>query len=232
MFCANCGQELPAGASFCPSCGMAAGQGGRVSVTQELPEGIIIDESGILQWEYVQNMWTNPVHMYLLLKIFFIVATCVMGIICLMGGVFGDLDMRDMVFACGLIYGTCLLLCLLGVLAVNLLHGGKNYYEFVMGEEGVMHIANRKHSERLEKLMDVAFLVGVATEDPNMVGASMAGRNNAYAMKFSDVKKINEHRSNDYIEIYESMFSYNHIYAYPHQYDFVLNYIRVHCPNV
>jgi len=239
MFCGKCGAPMPDGSGFCPACGAAVPAGaessGGASRVDDLagqtalPEGIVMDETGVLHWEYVQNMWTNPVHLYLLLKIFFIVGTCVLAIICTMGGIFGDFSISDMVFACAFIYGICLVLCLLGVAFVNLLHGGRNYYEFVMGAEGVMHIANRKSFAKVERLMDVCAVIGTLTGDDNMVGASMAGRNNTYAMKFADVKKIREHRQNDYIEIYENLFNYNHIYSYPHQYDFVLNYIRAHC---
>ena len=51
-------------------------------------------------------------------------------------------------------------------------------------------------------------------------------------MRFDDVKKINEHRRNDYIEIYGGLFNYNHIYVYPHQYEFVLGYIKARCQNL
>ena len=60
----------------------------------------------------------------------------------------------------------------------------------------------------------------------------LAGRSNTYAMRFDDVKKINEHRRNDYIEIYGGLFNYNHIYVYPHQYEFVLGYIKARCQNL
>lgn len=226
MFCTNCGQELSPGASFCPECGTAvASQAG-------LPEGIVSDETGVLQWEYEQNMWTNPVHLYLLLKLFFIVSTCVLAFIGIIGVLVADFTFGDVLFACALIYGTSFVLCLLGVAFVNLYHGGKNYYEFVMGEEGVMHIANRKTFQKIERLMDAGAVIGTVTGDANMVGASLTGRSNTYAMKFSEVKKIYEHRANDYIEIYGGLFNYNHIYAYPHQYDFVLGYIKAHCPQV
>ena len=146
MFCGKCGAPMPDGSGFCPACGAAVPAGaessGGASRVDDLagqtalPEGIVMDETGVLHWEYVQNMWTNPVHLYLLLKIFFIVGTCVLAIICTMGGIFGDFSISDMVFACAFIYGICLVLCLLGVAFVNLLHGGRNYYEFVMGAEG------------------------------------------------------------------------------------------------
>ena len=41
-----------------------------MSKGDDLPEGISMDETGVLEWEYVQNMWANPVHLYLLLKIY------------------------------------------------------------------------------------------------------------------------------------------------------------------
>lgn len=246
MFCTNCGKALGDGAQYCSACGAAvqgavpveaespggAGCGNDRAGLSALPEGIVMDETGVLHWEYVQNMWKNPVHLYLLLKIFFVVATCVLVIISVMGALVGSFQLKDIVFACALIYGTCLVLCLLGVAFVNLFHGGRNYYEFVMGAEGVMHIANRKNFAKVERLMDAGAVIGTLTGDANMVGASMAGRNNTYAMKFAEVKEIHEHRQNDYIELYESLFSYNHIYAYPHQYDFVLNYIKARCLNV
>ena len=203
-----------------------------MSKGDDLPEGISVDETGVLEWEYVQNMWANPVHLYLLLKILMIVDTCILVLICIIGAVVADIEPGDMLFACGLIYGISLVLCLLGVAFVNLLHGGKNYYEFAMGAEGVMHVANRKTFDRVAKLMDAAAVIGTATGDANMVGASMAGRSNTCTMKFDEVKKINEHRKNDYIEIYSGLFNYNHIYAYPHQYEFVLGYIRAHCRNL
>lgn len=95
-----------------------------------------------------------------------------------------------------------------------------------------MHIANRKTFKKIERLMDAGAVIGAVTGDANMVGASLAGRSNTYAMKFDDVKKINEHRRNDYIEIYGGLFNYNHIYVYPHQYEFVLGYIKARCQNL
>lgn len=159
-------------------------------------------------------------------------STCVLAFIGIIGVLVADFTFWDVLFACALIYGTSFVLCLLGVALVNLYHGGKNYYEFVMGEEGVMHIANRKTFQKIERLMDAGAVIGTVTGDANMVGASLTGRSNTYAMKFSEVKKIYEHRANDYIEIYGELFNYNHIYAYPHQYDFVLGYIKAHCPQV
>ena len=227
MYCVNCGQELAEGASVCPGCGMVA-----ATWQGDLPEGIYRDKEGLMQWEYELNMWKNPVHLYMLVKTAFIADAFVMAIFCMIVGLSADMGLEDILSACAYICGGSLVLCLLGTLVVNIFLGGRIYQEFIMGEDGFMTVTSRKTYKRLGRFMQTGAVAGTLAWDANMVRASMDGRCNTFAVKFSELKKINEHRKNDCIEVYGDLSNYNQIYAYPHQYDFVLGYIKAHCRNL
>ena len=64
-----------------------------------------------------------------------------------------------------------------------------------------------------------------------MVGTSLAvAAGDTFVSRYSDVKAVIAKRRNDLIKV-NNVLQRNTIYAEPHQYEFVWNYITSHCPD-
>ena len=242
MFCKNCGNQLNDSARFCPSCGAPANvapapqrapePATRGAGSHALPPGIERLEDGTLCWTYFQSLWSNPTILYTLLKVMGVSVLIVMLIIGGIGLMEGSFAVSEMLMIGGGLAVGMTALSLIGYAVYAAVSGGEYGMLFFMNDAIIVHMAMPKEAKRGDRVSDMAVLVGALTGNPTLAGMGLAnyGRN-AMESKFAEVKSITQDRAHDLINV-RSGFEFNHIYAAPAQYDFVLSHIANHCPNV
>jgi len=244
MFCQNCGNQLSDNAKFCPSCGTPAPQmtqtpafgpkepAGRETGGSALPPGIERLEDGTLCWTYYQSLWSNPTILYTLLKVMGVAVLIVMLIIGGIGLIEGSFAASEMLMVGGGLALGMTVLSLIGYAVYAAVSGGEYGMLFFMNDAIIVHMAMPKEAKRGDCINNAAILVGALTGNLTLAGMGWANRGrNAMETKYAEVKSITQDRAHDLIKV-RSGFEFNHIYAAPAQYDFVLSHIENHCPGV
>ncbi len=197
-----------------------------------LPEGIFRDSNGAFHWQYELNMITNPVILFLIIKLFFGVCFGV-GLMMALMMIIVDGDFEDAIKTLLIVtFGIGGLMVVLGIIAyfiIVAIKGGKYTVVHTMDETSVQHLQTPAEKDQSKKMRTLLFVMGMLSDSPSAVGLSMGARDEMES-EYKDVKKVIASRRQDLIKV-NNVLQHNHIYAYPHQYEFVFNYIASHCPN-
>lgn len=188
---------------------------------------------GKYRWTYPMNMLTNPSIYITLCKIFggiFAVAYIVGYIRPILRGDF-DQVIDDLKWW-GVAILVFLVLSAISYLIVAAQYGWKYTVMFTMDENGILHEqipAQKKVAKRIGgTLAGVGFLGG----SPGRVGQGILVANHtSLASDFSKVRSIKPKRRWNTIKVNEP-FAKNQVYTTKEDFDFVLDYIRSHCPKV
>ena len=244
MFCPNCGAQLPDDTRFCPQCGTAIGEtaqtagggeppaGDRLEQDPGLPEGIFRDENGAYHWVYHMNMLRNPVPLFSVFKIFFFIVTGIsllMALLTLGDGLMEALKLFGIMF-----FGLNALFFVLGLIAwgiMSITRRGRYVFEHMMNEEMVASIQTEEEMKRSRRLGALGAAAGAAGGNLGAAGLAIAqgSRGEMFPSYYGDIKELIAERNMDVIKVNNTL-RRNQIYAYPHQYEFVWNYITSHCP--
>ena len=235
MFCPNCGAQIPDGSAFCGTCGAplgAAGSGTERVLTQDpsLPEGIFRDDSGAYHWVYHLDMKRNPVPLLMLLKIFACVCggmAAVIFFLLLLNHNTVAAAFRGFAIVAFGIGGFLLLVTWLAWLIILGIHGSNYTVEHLMTEDRVVHLQTHEEREQGRKVKTAAFVLGMFSNDPGAMGLATGAREEMTS-RYADVKKLVSAPKHDLIKVNNAL-QHNHIYAYPHQYAFVWDYLTSHC---
>lgn len=197
-----------------------------------LPEGIFRDSNGAFHWQYELNMITNPVILFLIIKLFFGVCFGV-GLMMALMMIIVDGDFEDAIKTLLIVtFGIGGLMVVIGVIAyfiIVAIKGGKYTVVHTMDETSVQHLQTPAEKDQSKKMRTLLFVMGMLSDSPSAVGLSMGARDEMES-EYKDVKKVIASRRQDLIKV-NNVLQHNHIYAYPHQYEFVFNFIASHCPN-
>ena len=197
-----------------------------------LPEGIFRDSNGAFHWQYELNMITNPVILFLIIKLFFGVCFGV-GLMMALMMIIVDGDFEDAMKTLLIVtFGIGGLMVVLGIIAyfiIVAIKGGKYTVVHTMDETSVQHLQTPAEKDQSKKMRTLLFVMGMLSDSPSAVGLSMGARDEMES-EYKDVKKVIASRRQDLIKV-NNVLQHNHIYAYPHQYEFVFNFIASHCPN-
>jgi len=100
-----------------------------------------------------------------------------------------------------------------------------------MDDQEIKHIQLPKQFKKAQAVSVLTSLVGIAAKKPTMVGAGMltAGKN-ASISEFKNVRRVKARRRLHLIKV-NQLLNKNQIYVPDEDFDFVLEYIRSHCPN-
>ena len=252
-FCHNCGAQLPDNAKFCGSCGtpVLAGQQPTVPPTpaQQAPpqqppvqeqqqaepqpatlpqpqagSSIKLGTDGKYHWYYEFNMLKSTAILGTVIKIF--------------GGIIFFLWLLDLILSgfedvwavtkvMLLIFAGFVVLTLLGYLLVAAMYGGKYCVLFEMDENGVSHAQLPK---QFKKAQVMGFIAALASGNPTTAGAGIlaASRNSLYT-SFDGVRSIKPIPRQHVIKV-NAPLSKNQIYAEGKDFQFILDFIRSHCP--
>lgn len=261
MFCSNCGKEITNNAKFCANCGAAVRMqqaptaapvnqptisntaafqrvADDPAVSQPfvsnpaLPEGIYQDENGAYHWIYRMHMLKNPTVPIMFIKVF---GGIMGGIVLLMSMIHLVNDnpeyIPDTLLLFLAITGGFILLFLIIWLIMAAARGGYYIIEHMMDENKVVYLSTPEEKKKMRGWATAAFILGMASGDMTTMatGAALAG-SERFDSDYTDVKSIQAVRRRDLIKV-NNVLQRNTIYAAPHQYDFVYNYIVAHCPN-
>lgn len=222
------------GVSFGGSKGQYTASNGEPVLIQDpsLPEGIFRDSNGAFHWQYELNMITNPVILFLIIKLFFGVCFGV-GLMMALMMIIVDGDFEDAMKTLLIVtFGIGGLMVVIGVIAyfiIVAIKGGKYTVVHTMDETSVQHLQTPAEKDQSKKMRTLLFVMGMLSDSPSAVGLSMGARDEMES-EYKDVKKVIASRRQDLIKV-NNVLQHNHIYAYPHQYEFVFNFIASHCPN-
>lgn len=186
---------------------------------------------GKYRWTYPMNMVTNPFVYLTVCKIFGSLAA--IGFVI---GYIGPIMRGDFAKVLGdLKWWGVAILVFLAISAVAYLmvasqYGWRYIVEFTMDENGILHEQvpeQKKHARRIGQAVAGA---GLAAGSPGRVGQGMMIANHtSLASDFSKVKRIKPKRHWNTILVNEP-FAKNQIYTTAEDFDFVLDFIRSHCP--
>ena len=249
-YCPNCGSQLPDEARFCGSCG-ATIPAAEAPVQQADPQAppapdpqpeapayqppapeqltgaVQLCQDGLYRWVYEVKMLKTPAILVTLYKIFGIVIAAVWLLICIMSGFDNFLELTKWFLV--ILAGFAVLVAL-GYLIVAAVYGGKYCVLFEMNEAGLRHIQVPRQYKKAQVLSFIAVLAGAIAGNPTVSGAGiLSASRNSLATDFRKVRTITPVPAQHLIKV-NSPFSKNQVYVDDEGYDFVLNFIRSHCP--
>ena len=202
----------------------------------QLPKStaIIKDQEGAYRWVYEFNLWRNPSILITLLKIFGAVMLGLfvfLGVLDVIDGLTSAGDVLARLRFDGILMLIFLGLALVGYAIYAIMMGGRYCVLFAMDEDGIEHRQLPKEFERSQVVAELLVFAGIATGKPTLTGIGMlnAARDTS-SSSFAAVKSVRGSRALGVIKVNEPLMK-NQVYVEPQDYDFVLGYIREHCPN-
>ena len=192
---------------------------------------------GKFRWTYPMSMIKNPVLFFTVFKILGgILAVILIFVIFLSHWkdiTNGNLEviLHDLrIF--GYIMLGCLVITIFAYLIVAAQYGWNYIIRFTMDEEGVLHDQIPAQKRKARKMGKAVAGAGLLTGSPGRVGQGMLiASHTSLSSDFKLVRKVKPLRKWHTIKVSEP-FAKNQIYCDSEDFDFVLNYIREHCPKL
>lgn len=191
-------------------------------------------QDGKYRWRYELNMIKNPVIMISVFKIFLYVA---LAIVLFFGAIFYFYDHNldgtiGLLKVFGIALGILFVLTIISTALLNVLFGGSYVALFEMDENSVKHLQLNEQSNKAQKLGFLTFLVGLFAKRPSVAGAGMLSMSkNSSTSNFKNVRRVRSRRWLHTIKV-NQLLGRNQVYASDEDYDFVLDFIKSHCPNL
>ena len=198
---------------------------------------IIQDEQGAYRWVYEFNLLTNPTILLTIVKIFLgiIAALVVFGVVLtipdLVQGYADAEDVLGVFRSGGIIALLFIVLTIVGYSIYALMNGGKYCVLFTMDDEGVTHKQLPREFKKAQVVAGLNVLAGLAGGNLSQMGMGiLVSKHDTTSSTFSSVRSVKGSRALRVIKVNEPL-SKNQVYVEPTDYDFVLGFIRDHCPN-
>ena len=195
-------------------------------------------EDGKYRWTYEFNMLRNPAIILVVYKIFGILFSIPLAINLINLAAKGELQQawsesiwsgsspRIWLF----IMAVFAVIILISYLIVAWTFGGKYIVHFTLDEDCVVHEQEPAQLNRARKLSLLTILAGIFAKRPSTVGAGMlsASRNTSTSI-FANVRQVKSRRALHLIKV-NQLLDRNQVYVPTEDFDFVLDFIRQHCP--
>lgn len=199
---------------------------------------VALCKDGKYRWTYEFNMLKNPSIIVVVYKIFGILLSIpfIIHVIALARN--GELqkEWNDRLWSGSnpkvwlVIMAVFVVIILLAYLLVAWTYGGKYVVHFTMDEKGIIHEQEAAQVKRAQKLGLLTVLVGILAKRPGTVGAGMlAASHTTSTSDFPNVRRIKPRRAFGLIKVNKRL-DHNQVYVPREDFDFVLDYIRQHCP--
>ena len=186
---------------------------------------------GKFRWRYEMSLFKNLSIYFLIWKIFFFI---IMGMFLIMmiadiNQVYGTLAERwrnDVIMLGYFLIGMTVITAL-GYIIYAALMGGKYIVDFEMDENGVWHRQAPAQAKKAKKIGAITAVAGALSGRASMVGT---GINSTQTEKYSDFKKVKNVKAypNRHIIKVNAPFNKNQVYVCSEDFDFVLDYIKMH----
>lgn len=247
MFCPFCGSHQDENLHFCKDCGadissvideQTKKRKRKTAVRKTLNEGqrisehIILCDDGKYRWNYDLNLLKNPVIYFLIWKIFFFIILGIFIFVFIADAFRDNLDFEtiiDNLKFCGYFMIGMTIVTALGYLIYAAIMGGKYSVIFEMDENGITHKQIPEQAKKAMKISRSAFVAGALTGNLSTMGAGLNSARSEMSSDFKIVRKVKVRRKFGLIKVNE-LFEKNQVYAYPEDFDFVLNYILDRVP--
>ena len=186
---------------------------------------------GKYHWTYPMNMYKNPTIFLTVCKIFGIIGGVMF--VLLNFGLFADGDWETFfgnLKYWGIAVLVFLVIALISYLIVAGMYHGKYIVRFTMDEKSLLHeqIPYQKKNARI--IGGALAGAGVLKGSPGRVGqGAMVAAHTSLESIFANVRRIKAYRGRSTIKV-NAPFSKNQVYTTRKDFDFVLDYIREHCP--
>lgn len=197
------------------------------------------DEDGKYRWTYALNMYRNPAILVVVLKIIGVLFSIPLLIDLIRTAVNGDWANAwgDNIWDSSLkiwlvVYIVFIVISLLAYLIVAWMYGGKYIVHFTMDEKVLVHETEPAQARKARKLGMATVIVGAAARRPSTVGAGvLAAARTTSTSTLASVRRIIPRRRYNLIKV-NQLLERNQVYVPDEDYDFVLNFLREHCPGV
>ena len=190
-------------------------------------------EDGKYRWTYPLDMLKNPSILFVLLKIFGILLSIPLLIALISAAANNDWQkIWDGFIKIWLIVMVVFfVIILISYLIVVWMNGGKYVVNFTMDEKRLIHEQVPVQYDRARKVGILAALVGIFAKRPAAAGAgALAASRDTSVSVFDKVRRVKPRRGQNLIKVNQSL-ERNQVYVPDEDFDFVLDFIRKHCPN-
>ena len=194
---------------------------------------VALCEDGKYRWTYPLDMLKNPSILFVLLKIFGILLSIPLLIALISAAANNDWQkIWDGFIKIWLIVMVVFfVIILISYLIVVWMNGGKYVVNFTMDEKRLIHEQVPVQYERARKVGLLAAIVGIFAKRPVAAGAgALAASRNTSVSVFDKVRRVKPRRGQNLIMVNQSL-ERNQVYVPDEDFDFVLDFIRKHCPN-
>ncbi len=195
--------------------------------------GITLGDDGIYRWSHKRNLYTDFTILLLVLKVMLIsilITWLLAFLICCWTRDFWFDGLIGISKGFGVAFAILMALTIPSYYIYAFVMGGSYNVNFEMNEKGVKHEQDAKQQKRAKIIASLAVFSGSRAKS---IGAMSAGRNAAcHTMLYSDfskVKYIVPNKEKQLIEV-NGRLVHNQIYAADEDFDWVLEFIKKHCP--
>ena len=194
---------------------------------------VALCEDGKYRWTYPLDMLKNPSILFVLLKIFGILLSIPLLIALISAAANNDWQkIWDSFLKIWLIVMVVFfVIIVISYLIVVWMNGGKYVVNFTMDEKRLIHEQVPVQYDRARKVGLLAALVGIFAKRPAAAGAgALAASRDSSVSVFDKVRRVKPRRGQNLIKVNQSL-ERNQVYVPDEDFDFVLDFIRKHCPN-
>ena len=194
---------------------------------------VALCEDGKYRWTYPLDMLKNPSILFVLLKIFGILLSIPLLIALISAAANNDWQkIWDGFIKIWLIVMVVFfVIILISYLIVVWMNGGKYVVNFTMDDKRLIHEQVPVQYDRARKVGLLAALVGIFAKRPSAAGAgALAASRDTSVSVFDNVQRVKPRRGQNLIKVNQRL-ERNQVYVPDEDFDFVLDFIRKHCPN-
>lgn len=194
---------------------------------------VALCEDGKYRWTYPLDMLKNPSILFVLLKIFGILLSIPLLIALISAAANNDWQkIWDGFLKIWLIVMVVFfVIIVISYLIVVWMNGGKYVVNFTMDEKRLIHEQVPVQYDRARKVGLLAALVGIFAKRPAAAGAgALAASRDTSVSVFDKVRRVKPRRGQNLIKVNQRL-ERNQVYVPDEDFDFVLDFIRKHCPN-
>ncbi len=196
---------------------------------------ILLCEDGKYRWKYEMSLLKNPTIFLLVWKILFFIILGIFAVLFLIDWIdWGELQPErlwdDLRFFVYFVVGMTVITGV-SYLVYAAIMGGKYCVIFEMDEKGINHKQAPEQAQKARRLSRMTIAAGIAAGRMSAVSAGMSAARTEMYSDFASVRKIKCYPMRHLIKV-NGLLEHNQVYAAKEDYEFVRNYIMVHCPNI